>query len=287
MVSIIVLALLLPQQEVDADRVLEMIQNLGSESPHLRDSSEQKLYTVGARVVPYLRRAVGDSDLERRSRIRRIILRLQCDPHIALLVHVERNRRKAAIRELLSAGPAAVSVLRLKPKDRNPLCTFRAAQLADIIEATPVNGLRFGIIVDKPEAYLEAPVPGYEVFFNDSSEPIVLETGGDASVLLPAAGRYRGSGTFGGILCRRSRKSKSLWSNLITLKPGQVHLKRRTDLLIAESRRGWCGGSVPERSGKWLLVPKYSQKDEAKDRWVGAVTGNPVEVTLKKIDSNP
>ena len=279
--AFILLGLLLLQGSPGRAQIDHLIRNLGHDSIEIREEADRKLYDLRDATRSHLERALKDPNPEIRGRASSLLFRLRWDPDINLLMSEYDARRERAYKALLAAGPSVASGLRGVGSAGDPARAFRAGQIARIVESKPVGGLLFGIVVDRPTAATKGAIPGYEVFINVGKTDLVLEVSPDARVTVPGSRHYRGTMSRGGIACRkRPRPRPSLPSRLVTLKPREVFLKRRYDLLMVKNRFGGSGGPVLQERGKWTLVPLYSQKSES-GMWSGAITGNAVGVTLE------
>ena len=275
----ILLGLLLSQEDPGRAEIDRLIRNLGHDSIEVRAEADRKLYDFGDGARPHLEPALRELDPEIRGRAGSLLFRLKWDADINLLTSAYDARRERAYKALLTAGPTVAAALRQLSSAGNPARAFRAGQIARIVESKPVGGLSFGIVADSPTGSIKGAIPGYEVFINVGETVLVLDVALDAKVMLPGARQYRGSMSMGG--SAHGRRSRSgLPSRKVTLKPREVFLKRRYDLLMANNRFGGRGGYVPHERGNWTLAPSYSQKSSS-GIWSGVIKGNAVSVTLE------
>ena len=149
-------------------------------------------------------------------------------------------------------------------------------ELAAFLENASVKGLRFGMVFDSSTFPMLGPVPAWEVFVNDSSKKIILETEQHAGILGHGVPFILSGGMSGG------GRGRALRSKLVTLDPGEVYLKWRKNILYSRGRNGGWGKSEPTKPGSCTLTPVYFTQDESEGRWAGRIEGPPVKVEFTK-----
>lgn len=173
------LACLVLLQDSGDVRIQHLIDALSDDSPQVRERAQADLLSIGAPAYPALKRALESSDSEIRARVELLLnqgpfLRVPqvIAKNIERLGSDDRKTWHDAVDKLVRAGDKAVEPLRASGN-------FRATQLADILQIKPVNGLRWGVVVENEAPDSEGNWPAIEVFINASSNPITFELGVD------------------------------------------------------------------------------------------------------------
>jgi hypothetical protein len=175
-------AVMMIAQDPGALRAENMVRDLSDELIEVRARAHAEILKLGAVAYPALRRALDGSDAEARARAAAILrspafvgVPEVVEDNLKLLRTENREHWVKAVEDLLTAGPAAVPAIRKAAESMENRSAFRARQLAAILESAPVRGLRFGILVEEPEAELEGAVAGWDVLINTTREPVRFE----------------------------------------------------------------------------------------------------------------
>lgn len=279
MKTLALLALLIVQ-EPRAD----LARDLSDDLIEVRERAHAELLKMGAPAYPILRRALESGDTEARARALAILKapaflsvpKIVAD-NLLLVGEESREAWEPALTDLFRAGKAALPLVREAAKHQNTLLAFRAAQIAAILESVPVDGLKFGIFVEAPEAEREGAVPGSEILINAAQYPISVEfvfpSGVEAVPPEPVDLRPAGSQA---VFSRHDRIRRV--SVGIEMRPGQVWMRSRYHLVTQYEQRGVPSGFG--MAGRWTLKPVF-QAGARGDRWGGCIEGPPVTITVR------
>jgi len=280
-VKTLALAALLFAQDSPSD----LARDLSHDLIEVRERAHAALLKLGAPAYPILRRALESGDAEARARALAILKapaflavpKVVAD-NLLLLGDESGEQWKSALEDLLKAGEPALPLLRKAVKEASPLLAFRAAQIAAILESAPVDGLKFGIFVEAPEAEREGAVPGSDVLINVSQRPIAVSFQmpcGRVTAVPPQPVDLRPQGPQQRIEGRGCGGRTYLGT---TLQPGQVWTGSRYHLITRYDQKGVPSGFG--MAGRWTLKPVF-QAGPSADRWSGCIEGPPVTITVR------
>lgn len=166
-----------------------LVRDLSDELIEVRSRAHEEILKLGAAAYPALRRALEGTDAEARARATAILkspafvgVPEVVEANLKLLLSENREQWLKAVEDLLTAGPPAVPAIRKAAESMKARPAFRARQVAAILESAPVRGLRFGILVEEPDAELNGSVGGWDVLINASPETLRFEGNRPSSV---------------------------------------------------------------------------------------------------------
>ena len=279
-IPLLSLALVLQQTPAESS-IADLVGLLGDDHIEIRSAAETELLGKGAEARPFLVAEAANTDPEIRLRIQRILAIIRLKPVVRDLVTKEWEKQEVALGSLFKESMIAAGLLSRMEDDLDGLSSFRTRQLIALLRGSPVKGLRFGMLYDSTSYPLWGPVPAWEVFFNSSSDDIILEILEHACISGYGRPTRIGGGMSGG---GRRGSVRSLRTKTVTLVPGAVHLKRRNNIMYSRSRNGGYSTWEPLEAGSLTLIPTYTTSDESAGRWTGKVVGNAVKIEFTRVD---
>jgi hypothetical protein len=276
--ALLALCFLVPQDDLDA-RVTKLVQNLASDDLDARGAAEKELLKLGPPARAALARHRDHKDAEVRGRVQALLRHLAMLPVDDALRDPLRALESAE--DLPALGKAAVELVKadrkklrealdVAAKESGETLRFRANELANLLAADAVNGLRYGILFLGAETKAGAAVAAVPVWINDNEKAVSL---------------WQSSGIATAFRMEKTEDGAEL--------EGQIFvLEEPTEATFTVAGRSAASGAPVDvlsdgaKPGRYTAGATYTSDDQyVKEKpanfWKGRLTSPSVEITVR------